>query len=205
MNGTEELMSVSKVINDCGSGSEYTGFELDAELFAAAQHGSAAAQNTLVRTFTPRIYNYLLQLSRDSHDTEDLVQETFIKALRALSSCRSFDTFPSWLFTIARRTALNHFRSRRASEVLDPELPDPGADPAQNLEGVDRAASLWTLARGLSDTLFEVLWLRYADDLSIEEIARVTHSPGVVVRVRLHRARVRLLKLVQRHGFHETL
>ena len=90
----------------------------------ARQHDAFAE---LVETQRNRVYSYLLHLCRSSHDAEDLTQTTFLKAWKAVGRLQPGSSPGAWLMTIARNSALNHFRQRR----LEP-LPEdcPIADPA---------------------------------------------------------------------------
>jgi RNA polymerase sigma-70 factor, ECF subfamily len=158
--------------------------ELDAFAALVDQHG-------------PRILNYLHQLTGNRHDAEDLTQDTFLKAQRNLARVRNPDAFAGWLFTIARRTALNHFRARRPTDELPEEIAFQGGDPATLAAERDERAALWNVARTLKPDYFEVLWLRYAEGLSIQEIAQVLRRTALHVRVRLHRARLLLARRLQ--------
>jgi RNA polymerase sigma-70 factor, ECF subfamily len=162
---------------------------------AAAQAGNAEAFSALVEEYGPRLLSYLHQWIGNRHDAEDMVQETFLKACRNLYQCRNPGAFPGWLFTIARHTALNHLRSRRPTEPLDPERLVDGEDPATMTSARDERRVLWEFARRhLRVDQFEVLWLRYAEALSMKEISQVTGRNGIHVRVLLHRARAALLQ-----------
>jgi RNA polymerase sigma-70 factor, ECF subfamily len=166
----------------------------------AAQAGCTEAVGVLVETYGARILNYLCQLTGNRHDAEDLTQDTFLKAHRGLGTVRNPDAFVGWLFTIARRTALNHFRATRLTEELPAEIPLHGADPASLTAERDERDELWNVAHTLKREYFEVLWLRYAEGLSIPEIARVLQRTALHVRVRLHRARHLLARRLETRG-----
>jgi RNA polymerase sigma-70 factor, ECF subfamily len=172
----------------------------DGAWLGAAQAGSAEAFAALVEQYGPRILNYLHQMTGNRHDAEDLTQDTFVKALRGLGTVRNPDAFAGWLFTIARRTALNHFRASRSTEELPAEIPMQGADPASLLADRDDHDQLWKVARTLKREYFEVLWLHYAESLSIQEIAGVLRRTALHVRVRLHRARLLLARRLENRG-----
>jgi RNA polymerase sigma-70 factor (ECF subfamily) len=109
-------------------------------------------------------------------------------------------SFTSWLFVIAKRTALNHLRHTRreiASEAVD-EVDQ--ASPAVLLEQTDEQNSLWSLARRLKSNQYETLWLRYGEGLSVAETARVMGMGQIRVRVLIHRARGKLAELLKSAG-----
>ena len=151
----------------------------------------------LVELYQQRIYNFLCQLAGNTHDAEDLTQETFLKVYQNIHRFESTHAFTSWLFTIAKRTAYNHFRSsKRRQEVAEEEEIDLN-DPAMLLEQKDEKNSLWKLAKALKPDQYEALWLRYGEGFSIEETARILRTNQIRVRVLLHRARNHLGKILQ--------
>ncbi|MCB1125051.1 MAG: sigma-70 family RNA polymerase sigma factor [Verrucomicrobiae bacterium] len=163
-------------------------------LVRACQSGSAEAFDALVDRHAGAVYGYLLRFTGNPHDAEDLTQDTFLKAHRGLPRFQSARAFVPWLFTIARRTALNHFRSRRPTEELHPDMvatADGGA-PDDSAGRADLAGSLWKLAGRLKPQQYEALWLHYGEGLDIEQVARVMRKTRLNVRVLLHRARQEL-------------
>ncbi len=161
----------------------------------AAQEGSLEAFERLVQWLEPRLLHYLRQFARNPHDAEDLTQETFLKAYRGLASFDPQRSFPAWIFTIARRTAISYFRGQRLVPVDAADALPPGADhetPAALLAAKDDGQSLWALADRLKPRQREALWLHYGEDLSVEECARVMGLTQIHVKVLLHRGRLAL-------------
>jgi RNA polymerase sigma-70 factor, ECF subfamily len=167
------------------------------EIARQAQTGSAPAFEQLVAMHEARIFNYLRQMTSNLHDAQDLTQVTFVKAYRNLTRYDARHSFASWLFTIAKRTALNHFRDTRRTEELDERTLVETHTPAAQVEHHDEEESVWAKARRLPRDQFEALWLRYAEGFSIEETARAMGTNQVRVRVLLHRGRGRLAKLLK--------
>jgi RNA polymerase sigma-70 factor (ECF subfamily) len=168
------------------------------ELVRRSRGGSTEAFGELVELYQDRIFNYLCGLCGNPHDAEDVAQETFVKAFRAMRRFDSSGSFTSWLFVIARRTALNHFRAhRRFSAEPVPEEVD-GRDPARLLEQAEAQQSVWAIARRLKPDQYEALWLRYGEGFSIAEAARIMKTNQIRVRVLVHRARAQLGKLLDR-------
>lgn len=165
----------------------------EAALVRAAAAGDARAFAALVHAHSRRVFGYLAQLTRNTHDADDLAQQTFIKAHRHLHTFDCERPLINWLLTIARRTALNHFRDTKKWEAAPEDLPSSEPSPARILEQTEHADNLWARARRvLSTREFEVLWLRFGEDLSTEETARVTGLTKIHVKVLVHRARHRL-------------
>lgn len=165
------------------------------ELIRGAAAGDAHAFDELVRLHHRRVYNFLFQFTRNRHDAEDLTQQTFIKAYRNFGRFEPSRPLINWLLTIARHGALNLFRDTRRWSELSWETADAEPSPAATTEMHDRSARLWDRARAaLSPREFEVLWLRFAEDLSTEETARITGLTGTHIKVLVHRSRQKLLK-----------
>ncbi len=177
---------------------------LDAAAAHCARGGDASAFEALVRKYHARVQHFVLRRGVPRSDAEDLTQEAFLRAWRAIGT---FDPggparFSTWLFTIAARLAATHARDTAAAQrALDRAAwrrrhEEAGPKPASP-EGVD----LWALADAtLGAETRAALWLRYAEDLSPEEIARVLNRSGVSVRVMLFRGRTRLARELGRPG-----
>ncbi len=163
------------------------------ELACLARQGSSAAFGELVDRFGGRLLTYLHHKTGSWHDAEDLVQETFVRAYQNLDRFREVQRFSTWLFTIASRLAISHFRRSRAEKTL-PEMESVTAGPVAELTRRETKRSLWKAAKGLSANQFEVLWLKYSEGMAIKEIARVMGKTPVYVKVLLYRARINLAK-----------
>ena len=167
----------------------------DEELARRARAGSGRSFEELARRYKRRLFVYLRPRVGSDEDAEDLVQETFLKLYRNIGSYDPEFRFSTWLYTSAGRLAIDAFRrgaasrDKRADESAG-EFPDPASERDRD----PRASALWDAARGLGANRFRVLWLRYGEDLSIEEIAAVIGRTRLAVRVLLHRARTDLMK-----------
>jgi len=155
-----------------------------------AQAGSLSAFEFLVERYHARIYNFIWQFVRNQHDAEDLTQDTFVKAYRAIARFDLRYSFTAWIFTIPRRSAINHYRRTISTEELDSDLALETSDPAQAAGLADRAHSIWqTAKRLLKPKQYEALWLTYGEGFSNAETARIMRSNPIYVKVLLHRAR----------------
>jgi len=170
------------------------------QLAARAQAGCRHSFEALVTRYELHIFNFIHQFTQQRQDAEDLTQETFLKAYRGLSQYNSGRAFAPWLFTIARRTAISHFRSARRFEELSEESADSGENPANQLESADERESIWKRARMLKAKQFEALWLRYHEGFSVAEAADIMRTNQLHVKVLLHRARANLARLLPARG-----
>ena len=128
-------------------------------------------------------------MAGNAHDAEDLTQETFLKVYQNIHRFNCAQAFSTWLFTIAKRTAFNHFRAAKRGQEIAPEEEIDFADPSVLLQEKDEKMSLWKLAKILKPEQYQALWLRYAEGFSIAETARILNTNQIRVRVLLHRAR----------------
>jgi len=168
----------------------------DARLIADCLDGRMHAFDEIVHRHSPRVFNYLLHMTRHRQDAEDVTQQTFIKAYTHLARFDRSRSFIAWLLTIARRTALNHFRAAKHFDSVAEETAAVEAPPDQSLEKRDQFDTLWQQARRiLSQREFDILWLRYAEDMSLEDTARIAGLTQTHTKIIAYRARQRLIKL----------
>jgi RNA polymerase sigma-70 factor (ECF subfamily) len=162
----------------------------DEVLARQTQAGSMQAFEELVLRYEQRIYAFVCQFCRNGMDAAEITQETFVKAYQAIAQFDSKRTFAPWLFTIARRKCVDHFRAvRPASDESVPELLD-SADPSEVLAREDERHHLWSLARRiLPRAQFDALWLHYVEDMKLDEVAKVLRRPQTYIKVLLFRAR----------------
>ena len=168
----------------------------DEDLACRTQAGSVEAFEELVTRYEKRIFNFLRHKTPDRQDAEDLTQTAFVLAYRKIRLYNPKYKFATWLFTIARHAAISHFRaSRRPDPPPGPEADT--RDPATILAEQDNRQSLWDQARAcLPELQFTALWLMYAEDLSVRDIAEVMKQSVSYVKVMLHRARTRLAQVL---------
>lgn len=180
------------------------GERADEDLARLARAGSLTAFDQLVERWHAPLYRFLwLRLGRRS-DAEELTQETFLRAWRMLARYDARWRFSTWLFTLGKRLAVSHERARFVRRHVLPRgdeglaglevAADPGREAAQREE----RERLWHLAaRVLTREQRSALWLRYAEEQSLEEIAVVLKKRLVTVRGLLFRARAALARHLQ--------
>lgn len=171
---------------------------VEADLVRRCQEGETRAFEEIVRLHTRRIFNFLHHMTRHHQDAEDLAQQTFLKAYHNLERFDTRRPLINWLLTIARRTALNHFRAAKRWETIPETLSCQAASPAERAGTNDETDNLWARARRiLSQREFEILWLRFGEELSTEETARVAGITKTHVKILVFRARKHLMKGLQ--------
>jgi RNA polymerase sigma-70 factor (ECF subfamily) len=165
------------------------------ELALQAQAGSRAAFGALVERYEAPLFHFLALRANSRAEAEELVQETFLRAWLKLDRYRSEWRFSTWLFTLGRRIAASERRRTRVRANGASELDELSvvSDPSGGLVAREDRAQIWSIAeRHLSGEQCSALWLRYAEDLPLDEIARVLGKSAVGVRVLLFRARAKL-------------
>ncbi|MDG1493674.1 MAG: RNA polymerase sigma factor RpoE [Luminiphilus sp.] len=181
-------------------GGYVTARETDQQLVVRAQRGDTRAFDLLVLKYQGRIATLVARFVNDAAEVEDVTQEAFIKAFRALPKFRGESAFYTWLYRIASNAAKNYLvaRGRRpatTADVQDAEYFEEG-DALREIEtpenayfGSELAKTVQTALEGLPEELRAALSLREFDGLSYEEIADVMACPVGTVRSRIFRAR----------------
>ena len=191
--------------------------QADADLVARVQQGDKQAFDLLVLKYQRKIQRLLSRMIRDQSDIEDVMQEAFIKAYRALPQFRGDSAFYTWLYRIAINTARNWMSSqgRRPSapglnQAEDGEtfneidnLTDNNT-PESALASQEIASTVNSVIEQLPSELQTAIVLREIDGLSYEEIAQMMNCPIGTVRSRIFRAReaiaTKLRPLLDTHG-----
>ena len=162
--------------------------------------GRPEAFNPLVARYTPRIRAYLFRMVRDREEAEDLAQETFIKAFRALGQFKPERAFRSWLYAIATNTGLNAIRSRKrrgTSVELDLERVVMSGSGKRACATQDaRAEALECAMTQLSPRAARLVALHYQEGFSLAEAGGVLGLSENAAKVALCRARKQLRKLM---------
>ncbi len=155
----------------------------------------------LVSRYEHRVFAFAAQWRRNPADAREVTQDAFVRAFQAMGQFDTRRPFAPWLFAIARRRCIDsHRRVRPVSEKASPDLPDYD-DPAELLARREDGEKVWRLARRhLRDGPFEAVWLRYAEDMSVAEIAQALGKTQTHVKVLLFRARQKLAGPLRRDG-----
>ncbi|MBU0621251.1 MAG: RNA polymerase sigma factor RpoE [Gammaproteobacteria bacterium] len=176
--------------------------EVDQQLVERAQRGDKHAFELLVAKYQRRLGRLISRFVRNDAETEDVTQEAFIKAYRALPAFRGDSAFYTWLYRIGINTAKNHLvaRARRAptstqfdadeaEDFEDAALLHEVATPENELMSKQVVEVVNASLQELPDDLRTALTLREVEGLSYEEIAAVMDCPIGTVRSRIFRAR----------------
>lgn len=171
----------------------------DQELVRLALAGSSRALEELWRRYQQRLFLFIRRRVGLQQDAEDLLQESFIKARRYLDRYDGRYRFSTWLYTLSNQLIISHFR-RRKTETMPADLPGQEAGPAELAESDSLSDTIWKAAAGLPEKQFSIVWLRYVEDMSLREAARVMKVSEINARVLLCRARIALVRICSPAG-----
>jgi len=185
----------------------------DVEWIRRCQRGEREAFEPLVERYRRKVFGLVFHLVRRRDEVEDLAQEIFIKAFASIRSYNFRSSFGTWLARIAVNHCYDYLRSQRVSRLTY---------SLQTAEGSGRELSSWVrsvedlgpspeqqaVARDLADKLLAqapaddriILTLKELEELSVEEISEILKLKPSTVKVRLHRARKRMLEDMKRMG-----
>lgn len=182
--------------------------ETDQRLVERVQKGDKRAFDLLVKKYQHKIIALIGRYVNDHHEQQDVAQEAFIKAYRALSNFRAESAFYTWMYRIAINTAKNHLVSRgRRPPGTDVDVEDAenfslvasmrdNDSPESNLMRDELEERIFSTIDRLADDLKTAISLREFEGLSYEEIAEVMQCPVGTVRSRIFRAREAIDKAI---------
>jgi RNA polymerase sigma-70 factor (ECF subfamily) len=182
---------------------------LDIELVRRVQQGDKRAFDLLVGKYQHKVIGLVTRYVRDHHEAQDVAQDAFIKAYRALANFRGESAFYTWLYRIAINTAKNYLVSRNRrppdndidaseAEYLTDDLRMQDMDtPEHRLLRDEMEATIHKALVDLPEDLRTAVTLREFDGLSYEDIADIMQCPVGTVRSRIFRAREAIDKKLQ--------
>lgn len=178
----------------------------DSELIAAAVAGEKAALEQLVGRHAPRVYRFAMRICRNQEDAQEILQDTFLRAIRSLGTFRGDSQFPTWLFRIVV-TSCAKVRSKRgvvqaheipleapegiaADHPIHPHLMDWSQDPETSSLSAEAREYLEVAIDRLSHEYKGVLVLRDVEGFSTSDTAEILNLSPEAVKSRPHRARL---------------
>lgn len=171
----------------------------DNELISKTIGGDQQAYATLVSRYQNYVFTLALRFTKNREDAEEVSQDIFIKAYRALADFKGASKFSTWLYTIVNTTCISFLRKKKlAVHSLDNEKVFEVADSqdsgmrANLVEQKSRVSMVNHAIKMLSSDDAEVITLFYKGEQTLEEIAQILGIETNTAKVRLHRARTRL-------------
>ena len=179
----------------------------DQQLIADYLAGDEKSLGVLIQRYLKPIYSFTYRYVENAQDAEDTTQETFVKIWRNLKKFDQNKSFKTWIFQIAKNTAFDHLKKKRAipfsefenekgENMITETLADPSPLPQELLEKAGMAQILNSAIEKLSPKYRMVLFLRYNDHFNFREIAESLGEPLNTVKSRHRRALVMLKNLL---------
>ncbi len=171
------------------------------QLIERALQGDQKAYTDIVARFREQIYHFIFRMVKDKAQAEDLTQETFIKAFRALASFNSNYAFSTWLYKIAANNCIDYFRKKKLATTsidtpikakdgeLQRDFPDREQGPESELISKEQTNQIQSAIDSLPPKYKQAIMLRHSQDKSYEEISKELDIPLGTVKVRIFRAR----------------
>jgi RNA polymerase sigma-70 factor (ECF subfamily) len=178
----------------------------DRQLIADCLRGRIEAFSVLVRRYQDRLFNAMVHYVNNAEDAQDVVQEAFISAYKALERFKGESQFFTWLYRIARNHATDLKRKKRVTHSLEVHLhedaqPVDGSEATRPEGAVERSEEEALVRRALDQLSPEhrqVLVLNLLEGLKYEEIAEALQVPIGTIRSRIHRAKAELREILER-------
>ena len=171
----------------------------DKRLVELSLGGDHMAFEDLFNRYNDAIRRLFLLRSTSADDTEDLLQETFIKVYIHLSDYSPRYTFGQWVYTIARNTLIDHVRRRVDDVSIDEGFRSPASSTPTPEESViigQTRAHFEASLEALSDDYRRIVEMRFLDEYSYEEIAEKLDCPINTVKTRIRRAKAAVCKMI---------
>lgn len=166
-------------------------------------HGDANAFAFLVERYKNMVFTLAVKMTRSREDAEEISQDSFIKVYKYLSKFKGDSKFSTWLYKISYNTCLDYIKKnayQRNNVVIDDVTENQLASVETILDGIEkeeRATVINTCLEQLAEDEKAVLVFFYFKELSLKEIVTITSISETNVKVKLHRARKKLLSIVK--------
>lgn len=178
----------------------------DNELISQVLKGDQSAYAALVSRYQSFVFTIALRYVKSREDAEEVAQDIFVKAFRALADFKGTSKFSTWLYTITTTSSITFLRKKKLEVYsLDNEKVFAVADnfdggmSANQIEQKSKIAMVNAAIGLLGPEDAQVITLFYKGEQTLEEIAQIMGKEPNAVKVQLHRARTRLKEKMQRH------
>jgi RNA polymerase sigma-70 factor (ECF subfamily) len=172
----------------------------DSQVVRDVLSGDRDAYRLLVRRYGDVLYGHALRMVGTPDDASDLVQRTFVRGYKKLSSCKDRDRVGAWLFRILSNLSKDHLRSPRRTDVSLDKLPEVSTGRGDPLEAVHRGEVRQRLQLAMGQLTVEqreAFTLKHVEGRSYEEIAAVLDVSVGSLKMRVKRAREALRDLLE--------
>ncbi|HLP74666.1 MAG TPA: RNA polymerase sigma factor [Bacteroidales bacterium] len=183
----------------------------DIELIEQVLEGKTDAFSLIIDHHKNRVFNLAMRICGNREDAEEIAQDSFLKAYNGLGSFRMKSSFSTWLYRIVYNTAVSFLRTRKKGILSLEEFPAEMKDFAGSSSGDDEAekdyrSSLVNFAlQKISEDERVLISLYYYEELETDEIASITGISRSNVKVKLFRARQKMLEIIEKTERRKTI
>lgn len=168
-------------------------------------NGDASAFAYLVDNYKNMVFSLAYKMTKNKEEAEEVSQDTFIKAFKNLSNFKGDSKFSTWLYRICYHTTLDAIKKNKKNNYTF-EINEVTYNQIQSVETIlqgierkERSVIMDKCLMKLPDEERSILWMFYYDELSLKEIIEVTNLSEANLKVKLHRARKKLLTIVEKN------
>ena len=173
-------------------------------IIARARQGDADAFEQLVVAYRDQVFRLALRMCGNEADADEVAQEAFLSAWKALPNFRGDSQFSTWLYQLTSHAAIDLMRREKrqiaAEDITEVSAPDPGPSPQQQAERSETRQAVRDAMGQLSPEYRQIVVLRFLQELSYEEIGAVLKLPPGTVKSRLNRAKSQLKDILSKSG-----
>ena len=174
------------------------------KIIARARRGDADAFEQLVVAYRDQVFRLALRMCGSEADADEVAQEAFLSAWRALPNFRGESQFSTWLYQLTTHAAIDLMRREKrqitADDITEVSAADPAPSPQQQAEQSEQREIVRNAILQLAPEQREVVVLRFMEELSYEEIGAVLKLPSGTVKSRLNRAKAQLKEILSKNG-----
>jgi len=167
--------------------------QTDEQLAELIRHGNNDAFQELMRRYIGPIYGFSKQYVKSNEDAEDITQDTFFKTWKHIKKFKAGKSFKPWIYTIARNTALDHIKKKKAAPFSDLDNPDQDTQftdtlsddepsPSDIFEQAEKAGVLKNALETLHPDHRSIIVMHYHEEMTFQEIANVIDKPMNTVK-----------------------
>ena len=174
------------------------------KIIARARRGDADAFEQLVVAYRDQVFRLALRMCGSEADADEVAQEAFLSAWKALPNFRGESQFSTWLYQLTTHAAIDLMRREKrqiaTEDITEVSAPDPAPGPQQQAERRETQEAVRDAILQLTPEYRQIVVLRFLEDLSYEEIGAVLKLPSGTVKSRLNRAKAQLKEILSKSG-----
>ncbi|MFA6338995.1 MAG: RNA polymerase sigma factor [Candidatus Paceibacterota bacterium] len=190
--------------------------ENDEQLIIDYLNGDNEAFSELVKDYLKPIYNFIFRLTKNTQESEDITQETFLKVWKNIKKYRKGENFKTWIFTIARNTTIDWLRKKKnltfsdfenkdGSNTFEENITDPEPLSDELIAIIEDKKLIEDLLKQLSPLYQEILFLHYNEQLTFSDMGKILNKSTDTVKSQHRRALIMLRKIIDKQKIQKII